>query len=268
MIELFHLQGGYPNNPVIDPISLSLPTGQWLSLVGANGSGKSTLLKLINRILTPQGGTVYLDGKAGQRMTRREMAQQMAFLAQQPTVPQGITVQQLVALGRSPHQPWWSWDATKADQEAIELALAQTQLLPLRHRPVVTLSGGERQRAFLALALAQQPRALLLDEPTTYLDIHHQLSLLELLKDLQRQQQITLITVLHDLNLAARYSDRLAFLKQGQLWCEGPVAQVFTPEHIHAAFDLAVEMVETSRGRIMIPLAAATPACSPVPSSP
>lgn len=243
-LEANHLYGGYGQRAVVQDISLAIHQGEWLSLVGGNGSGKSTLLRLLSRIIKPQQGTVCLDGKAIQRRSPREVARSLAMLPQQSLIPGGLTVRQLVGLGRSPHQHWWQWEYSEADHTQINQALAQTQLIPFADRPVTQLSGGERQRAFLALALAQQAKVLILDEPTTFLDIHYQLELLELLKQLNQSQNLTIITVLHELNLAMRYSDRLAMVKNGQLFALGPPEAVITPDNLR--FGFAVEAVTLS----------------------
>ncbi|MEO1590997.1 MAG: ABC transporter ATP-binding protein [Cyanobacteria bacterium J06632_22] len=250
------ISGGYGKVRIVENITLSIEPGEWLSLVGANGSGKSTLLRLASRILSPQTGQVLLNGHDIHTLPPTAVAQKLALLPQQQLVPEGLTVEQLVSLGRSPHQEWWQWEVDAAGRARIETALRWTEIAHYRHRPVADLSGGERQRAFLALALAQTPQALLLDEPTTYLDIHHQLQLLELLKRLNREQGLSIITVLHDINLAARYSDRLAMLSQGKLWTVGPVGAVLTPENLREVFDVEVEIVSTRAGLQICPLAA------------
>jgi iron complex transport system ATP-binding protein len=247
-LELQNLTGGYTAEPIVQNINLSLQTGEWLSLVGANGSGKSTLLKLLSRILTPQQGIVLLDGKAIHSQPPNVVAQKLALLPQQQTVPVGLNVSQLVSLGRTPHQPWWQWELTVQDWQKVDAAIQKTQLENKRDRPVEQLSGGERQRAFLALALAQEPKVLLLDEPTTYLDINYQLQLLELLKDLNLQQELTIVTVLHELNLAARYSSRIALLKQGELWGVGTPEAVLTPQAIAQVFGVEAVIIQTPVG--------------------
>jgi len=247
ILEVQNLAGGY-STPIVRSIYLSLQTGEWLSLVGPNGSGKSTLLRLLSRVLRPQQGVVVLDGKAIHTQPAAAVARTLALLPQQPMVPAGLTVGQLVSLGRVPHTPWWQWELKRDDHQAVERAIAQTQLSHLRDRPVEQLSGGERQRAFLALALAQNPKVLLLDEPTTFLDLQHQLELLELLKDLNQTQQLTVITVLHDLNLAMRYSDRLALLKQGMLTAIGPSQSVITPDNLRQVFGVEATILDTPIG--------------------
>jgi iron complex transport system ATP-binding protein len=247
-IELKDITGGYNILPVIQDINLSLQTGEWLSLVGANGSGKSTLLKLISRIIAPQQGVILLDGKEIHSQPPNLVAQKLALLPQQQTVPVGLTVNQLVSLGRTPYQPWWQWELSSKDKQKVATAIKKTQLEDFKERLIEELSGGERQRAFLALALAQEPKVLLLDEPTTYLDINYQLQLLELLKNLNQQQDLTIVTVLHELNLAARYSSRIALLKKGQLWEVGTPETVLTTDSIAHVFGVESVIIHTPVG--------------------
>lgn len=253
-LTALRLTGGYPSKVVIQGVDLVLHPGEWLSLVGANGSGKSTLLRLLSRILRPKTGAVLLDGTAVHTMPSHVVAQQVAFLPQQQQIPAGLTVRQLVALGRSPYQTWWQWEPTAKDLGHISHALAATQLDSFGDRPLSELSGGEQQRAFLALALAQTPRILLLDEPTTYLDLHYQLQFLDLLQSLKQEQNLTVITVLHDLNLAARYSDRLALLTLGRIHDLGTVSEVLTPDNLLVVFGIQAEVFNTAYGLQVIPI--------------
>ncbi|MCG9890959.1 MAG: ABC transporter ATP-binding protein [Thermosynechococcaceae cyanobacterium MS004] len=254
-LEAQKLSGGYGKTRVVQEIHLTLEPGKWLSLIGANGSGKSTVLKLLSRILLPQRGAVLLNGRDIHRQPAQAIAQTLALLPQQQAIPPGLTVQQLVSLGRTPYQGWWQWELAAEDRQQVEQALTQTQLQDFRDRPVEALSGGERQRAFLALALAQDPKILLLDEPTTYLDLCHQLELLELLKRLNQQQGLTIITVLHDINLAARYSDRLALLKEGCLYATGTPTKVLTPQTLADVFRIDATVLQTPVGLQIFPLA-------------
>jgi iron complex transport system ATP-binding protein len=247
-LEVQNLTGGYTTVPIVKDVNLDLETGEWLSLVGANGSGKSTFLKLLIRILNPSQGAVLLDGKTIHSQPANIVAQKLALLPQQQTIPAGLTVRQLVSLGRTPHQPWWQWELNSEDREKVENAIKKTKLEAFSERPVENLSGGERQRAFLALALAQEPKVLLLDEPTTYLDINYQLQLLELLKELNQQQQLTIVTVLHELNLAARYSKRIALFKQGHLWDVGTPETVLNPNAIAQVFNVEALIINTPVG--------------------
>jgi len=247
---------GYGQQAIVEAVNLSVEQQEWLCLVGANGSGKSTLLKGISRILPPQAGAVYLNGREIHQLPTQEVARQMAILPQQQTLPAALSVYQLVSLGRSPHQTWWQWELDAEGRHQVEQALCWTELTTYRDRPVAELSGGERQRAFLALALAQNPQVLLLDEPTTFLDIHYQLQLLDLLKRLNQQQQLSIITVLHDVNLAARYCDRIALLRQGKLWAVGPPSEVLTPELMREVFEVEVCLLQTPVGLQVCPMGA------------
>lgn len=240
-----NLSGGYPQSLIIQGVNLTVQPGEWLGLVGANGSGKSTLLRLLSRLLPPQTGAVLLAGRDLHTLSPTAIARQLALLPQQQTLPDGLTVEQLVSLGRSPHQPWWQWEMDSAGRQQVHQALAWTALTEFRDRPVADLSGGERQRAFLALALAQNPQVLLLDEPTTFLDIHYQLQILDLLKDLNRRRPLSIVTVLHDINLAARYCDRLALLRQGQIWAMDIPHQVLTVENLRAVFQVEASIFST-----------------------
>lgn len=258
-LSLQQLSGGYDQQTIVENIDLTIEPGEWLTLLGANGSGKSTLLKLCSRILSPQAGQVILDGKAIHQQPAKAVARRLAMLPQQQQAPSGLTVEQLVMMGRSPHQAWWQWELDTAGLVQVDRAIAWTELEDYRDRLVSELSGGERQRAFLALALAQNPTVLLLDEPTTFLDIHYQLQLLELLKQLNRDQGLTIVAVLHEVNLAARYSDRLAFLKQGQLYDVGPPEAVLTPKHLRDVFEVEVALIDTPVGRQVCPLTSVHP---------
>jgi len=246
-LRLANLTVGYGNRPVVVGVNLTVVPGEWLTVIGANGSGKSTLLKTMAAQLPPLAGTVWLEGQNLHQLSPRAIAQRLGFLPQQPGIPEGLTVRQLVALGRNPHQPWWQWEVDATGQVWVERALSETNLMALADCPVATLSGGERQRAFAAVALAQNAHTLLLDEPTTYLDVNHQLELLDLLKRWQREG-LTVVTVLHDLNLAARYSDRVAVLAQGQLLAVAPPREIFTPQTLAIAFGVETVTLETPVG--------------------
>jgi len=257
-LEAQQLSGGYAGRRIVEAVNLTLEGGEWLSLVGANGSGKSTLLRLLSRILPVQSGTVLINSRDIHTLSPTTVAKQLAILPQQQVLPDGLTVQQLVSLGRTPYQPWWQWDLDAESRRRIALALEWTELTAYCDRPLAELSGGERQRAFLALALAQNPKVLLLDEPTTFLDIHFQLQLLELLKRLNKEQNLSIITVLHDINLAARYSDRIAFLKAGRLWDIGAVETVLTPKNMQEVFDVDAVILKTPVGLQICSLSASS----------
>lgn len=256
LLKTDKVTGSYGDFVAVKSINLEIIAGEWLSIIGANGSGKSTLLKLLARLLPPQTGKIFLNGKDIHNQPTKVIAQQLALLPQQQTIPHGLTVRQLVSLGRSPHQPWWRWELDGEDREKIETALVNTQMMAMSDRPVEQLSGGERQRAFLALALAQNAQILLLDEPTTYLDIRYQLELLELLKQLNQEQGLTVVTVLHEINLAARFSSRIALLKQGNLLDLGSPRDVLNPNNLAEAFGLEVAVLDTPVGLQICPLQA------------
>lgn len=218
-----------------------------VSIIGPNGSGKSTLLKALGRILKPSGGAVLLDGKDIHAMKPWEVAKKLAILPQSAIAPGDMTVADLVAYGRMPHQRLLA-KSSDADAREIAEALRATGMEKLADRRLDRLSGGERQRAWIALALAQQPEILLLDEPTTYLDIRYQLELMQLVERLYRQRGITVIMVLHDLNHAARYSDRLVAVRQGRIVADGAVADVFTEETLRRLYDVETTVLSVGEG--------------------
>lgn len=227
---------------VIHGLSLSIKEREIISIIGPNGSGKSTLLRILARNLKPRQGTVLLDGKDIKELNGKELARGLAILHQAPHSSGDLTVEDLVAYGRFPHQSWrWQSRAAAEDKTVVEWALEQTGLLPLALRSLNTLSGGERQRAWIAMALAQKPRILLLDEPTTYLDLYHQLEVLDLLARLNQEQDIAVVMALHDINYAARYSDTVAVLSQGSLYASGRPAEVITGEMLRAVFGVEAD---------------------------
>jgi iron complex transport system ATP-binding protein len=225
----------YGERTVVKSLNLTIPNGKVTVLIGRNGSGKSTILKALGRLLKPSSGHVVLDGKAIDQMESRALARQLAILPQGPIAPEGLTVEELVKQGRFPHQNWLGI-ASKEDREAVERALAAMQLTELRERPLQALSGGQRQRAWIAMSLAQETPILLLDEPTTYLDVAHQLEVLELVAELNRRDGRTVVMVLHDLNQAARYADHLVAISFGQVVAEGAPKELLTPELIRRVF--------------------------------
>lgn len=242
MINIENLELSYDGKTtIIHDLNLEIQAGTITALVGPNGCGKSTLLRGISRLLTPQNGAVYLDGQRVHRMKARELAKQLGILPQSPTAPEGLTVHELVAQGRYPHQNWFQqW--SREDERVVNEALAITDLESFSDRPVDTLSGGQRQRAWIAMALAQQTDVLLLDEPTTYLDMAYQVDVLELLADLNEQGR-TIVLVLHDLNQAARYADTIVALHAGEIVTQGTPSQVMTPDHIRAVFGLDTQVI-------------------------
>ena len=250
-----HVWVGYRDRPVIEDLSLAVPPGKITAIVGANACGKSTLLRAMSRLLTPSRGTVVLDGRQVHRMPARELARTLGLLPQTPLAPEGITVADLVGRGRHPHQGVLSrWSA--GDDAAVARALEATSTTHLADRPVDELSGGQRQRVWIAMVLAQETDVLLLDEPTTFLDVCHQIEVLDLLTDLNRSRGTTIAMVLHDLNLAARYADHLIALAGGRLAASGTPGEILRPELVDELFGMESRVVEdpVSGKPLMIPV--------------
>lgn len=232
-----HATIGYDDRIVIEDLSLEVPQGRITMIVGANACGKSTLLRAMARLLSPTSGAVLLDGRPISSRPTREVATILGLLPQTPIAPEGIVVGDLVGRGRYPHQGWFRrW--TPEDDSAVEAALIATDCVDLADRPVDELSGGQRQRVWIAMALAQQTDVLLLDEPTTFLDVAHQVDVLDLLTDLNRERGTTTVIVLHDLNLAARYADHLIAIKDGRLHSQGAPAEVVTEAMVQDVFGM------------------------------
>jgi iron complex transport system ATP-binding protein len=236
-----HLRLAYDRLEVVADLSLRLAPGRTSAIVGANASGKSTLLRGLARLLKPRGGAVLLDGRSIHATPTREVAKRMAILPQAPTAPADITARDLVRRGRYPHQGWLrQWSA--ADERAVDAALRATHVLDLAERRVDELSGGQRQRVWIAMAIAQETELLLLDEPTTFLDVAHQMEVLDLLTDLNRRGH-TIVMVLHDLNQACRYAHHVIALKEGAIAACGPPAEVMTRALVRHVFDLRCEVI-------------------------
>ncbi|WP_414564125.1 MULTISPECIES: ABC transporter ATP-binding protein [unclassified Anabaena] len=245
----------YDGAPIIRDLNLAIPSGQISALVGANGCGKSTLLRGLARLLKPCGGKVYLDGTSIFNLSTKEVAQQLGILPQSPVAPEGLTVRDLVAQGRYPYQNWLQqWSAK--DEQIVQQSLEITYLLELADRALDTLSGGQRQRAWIAMALAQDTDILLLDEPTTFLDLAHQIEVLDLLYELNHTQGRTIVMVLHDLNQACRYADYLVAVKEGRIFTAGEPNQVMTEEMVKEVFGLQCRIVPDPVVR--------TPMCIPI----
>ena len=246
---------GYRERTVIESLDLTVATGRVTAIVGANACGKSTLLRSMSRLLAPRAGRVLLDGLQVHKMPAKELARTLGLLPQAPTAPEGITVSDLVGRGRNPHHGFLTrW--TREDDAAVAAALEATQTVELAERPVDELSGGQRQRVWIAMALAQETDVLLLDEPTTYLDVSHQIEVLDLLTDLNRERGTTIVMVLHDLNLAARYADQLVALAGGRLHACGTPQEVLTEDTVRAVFGLESSVVtDPVSGRpLMLPI--------------
>jgi iron complex transport system ATP-binding protein len=254
-LEAHGLSTGYGTDNILHDLDLAVPPGRITAIVGANACGKSTLLRAMSRLLAPRAGEVLLDGKSIHHMSPRLLARTMGLLPQSPIAPEGIAVADLVSRGRHPHQNLFSrW--TRKDDEAVDAALTATRTTELAERPVDELSGGQRQRVWIAMALAQETDILLLDEPTTFLDISHQIEVLDLLTDLNRERGTTVVMVLHDLNLAARYADHLVAIANGRVHVSGSPEEVLTQENMRAVFGLESQILtDPVSGRpMMLPI--------------
>jgi iron complex transport system ATP-binding protein len=233
---------GYGGRAVIDNLDVVIPPGVITTIIGPNGCGKSTLLRALSRLLKPSKGTVVLDGEDIAKLKTRDVAKKLGLLPQAPIAPEGLTVADLVARGRHPHQSWlrqWSSD----DAAVVTRALAMTGVSDLAGRPVDALSGGQRQRVWISMTLAQGTDLLLLDEPITYLDLAHAIDVIDLVDDLH-ESGCTVVMVLHDLNLATRYSDNLIVMREGAILAQGHPRDVITPELLHEAFGLSARVID------------------------
>jgi iron complex transport system ATP-binding protein len=236
-LQAQQLSLGYDERRIIEGLNLSLPKRKITALIGPNGCGKSTLLRALARLLKPQEGAVLLDGKAIHTLPTKAVARQLALLPQMPQAPEGLTVEELVWFGRYPYQSAFG-GRSKHDRQVVEWALDQTGMRIFASRPLETLSGGQRQRAWIAMALAQETPVLLLDEPTTYLDLSHQLEVLQLLQRLNREGGKTVVMVLHDLNQAARYAHHLVAVRGGRVVAEGAPEAVLNERILREVFGL------------------------------
>ena len=255
---------GYGARPVIDGLDVAIPPGVITTIIGPNGCGKSTLLRTLSRLLKPTSGTVVLDGEDIAGLRTRDVAKKLGLLPQAPVAPEGLTVSDLVARGRHPHQSWlrqWSSD----DADVVRRALAMTGVSDLADRPVDSLSGGQRQRVWISMTLAQGTDLLLLDEPTTYLDLAHAIDVLDLVDDLH-ESGCTVVMVLHDLNLATRYSDNLVVLRDGAILAQGHPREVITAELLHEAFGLRAKVIDDPVGDrpLIVPIGRAHVELDPV----
>ncbi|MGW5072719.1 ABC transporter ATP-binding protein [Rhodococcus sp. NPDC004095] len=234
---------GYGDRVIIDGLDLQIPAGVVTTIIGPNGCGKSTLLRSLGRLLKPRSGRVLLDGKAISQMRTKDVARTLGMLPQAPVAPEGLTVADLVSRGRHPHQSWlrqWSSD----DEGEVAKALALTGVSDLADRAIDELSGGQRQRAWISMALAQGTDILLLDEPTTYLDLAHSVEVLDLVDRLHSELGRTVVMVLHDLNLAIRYSDRLVVMSKGSVVASGTPSEVISPELLLEVFGLEARVID------------------------
>lgn len=237
------LAAGYEQRTIIENINLIIPSNQISVIIGANACGKSTLLKTLAKLIKPEAGEVTLDGKSISKIPPKALARILGLLPQSPIVPEGISVADLIGRGRFPHQSLLGgW--TKKDTEAVAEAMEIMKITELANRSIDELSGGQRQRVWIAMALAQQTDILFLDEPTTFLDITYQVEILDLLTDLNRKHGTTIVMVLHDINLSARYADYIYAIRKGELIAEGRPSEVITSELIKDVFELDCTVIE------------------------
>ncbi|WP_078427307.1 ABC transporter ATP-binding protein [Alkalihalobacterium alkalinitrilicum] len=262
-IQTNKLSIGYHDRTLFENLNMTIPHGEISVFVGSNGCGKSTLLRSIARLLKPTDGSVLLDGKDVHRMSSRDVAKKMGILPQSPVSPEGLTVYDLVKQGRYPHKSWLKrW--TDDDTAKVEAALKATGVFDLQDRPVDELSGGQRQRAWIAMTLAQDTEVILLDEPTTYLDMTHQIEILDLLFELNEKHNRTIVMVLHDINLASRYAHNIIAIKDGAVYNQGNPEQIITCELIRTVFGMECQVatdpifgtphcIPFGRGRCVLP---------------
>ncbi|SCF33003.1 iron complex transport system ATP-binding protein [Micromonospora purpureochromogenes] len=268
MLSTRDLVAGYDERTVLDGLDLELPADAFTVIVGPNACGKSTLLRTMARLLTPRRGAVLLDGTAIRDLPTREVARRLGVLPQSPLVPEGVTVADLVGRGRQPYQRWWrQW--SEQDAVAVDRAMALADVAGLADRPVDTLSGGQRQRVWIAMTLAQDTEALLLDEPTTFLDLAHQVEVLDLLHRLRAERGRTVVAVLHDLNQAARYADHLVAMRAGSVVAAGPPREILTAELVRDVFGLDCVVVPCPvTGAPLVVPGLTTPSLAPLPGAP
>jgi len=252
LFDLDDISVRYGDHTAVDGVSLQLRRDRITAIIGPNGCGKSTLLRAVARLQAPSVGRVTLDDQDVSNIPPRVYARRVAVLPQAPTAPESLTVADLVARGRDPHRRWWDgW--SQADEDAVRESLAQTGLMDLAERSLESLSGGQRQRAWIALALAQRTDALLLDEPTTYLDIAHQLDVLDTVQNLHHERGLTVIMVLHDLSLAARYADEIVAIRDGRVVAAGNAHEVMTPDVLREVFDVDCRvLLDDDTGRPLV----------------
>ncbi len=263
MISVNHISAGYTERLVLQDVTMTAGSGQFVGLIGPNGSGKTTLLRVLSGVLAPRRGEILLAGTPLQQIPRRDLAKIMACWSQDIHLDLSFAVGDIVMMGRSPYISRTGRE-TQEDFRVVEQAMKRADIRHLRDRRVTEISQGERQRTLIAMCLAQQPRVLLLDEPTSHLDIGHQLSILDLLRRLNRKAGVTVVAVLHDLNLAAEYCDRLVLLCQGRIEAQGPPAQVLTAERIRRTYGAAVVVEENPvSGKPHIVLSAGFESASP-----
>lgn len=250
-ISVKNLSVAYEDNLIIDNMNLTIPKGEISIIIGANGCGKSTLLKTIGRIIKPKAGEIFINDKNIKNLKEKHIATQVAFLPQGPVCPSGITVKELVAYGRFPHQRMIG-GLSIHDKEVIEWAIEETGLKDFADREIENLSGGQRQRAWIAMTLAQETDIIMLDEPTTYLDMSYQLEVLEVLEKLNKKKNITVVIVLHELNNACRFASNIIGLKKGKIICKGVPKDVITEENLREIYGIDVKLQLSENGEYPI----------------
>lgn len=247
-ISVKNLSVSYENNTIIENMSLSIPKGKISIIIGANGCGKSTLLKTISRINKPKNGDIFINNKNIKKIKEKNIAKEVAFLPQGPVCPSGLTVRELVAFGRFPHQRIIG-GLNAHDKEVIDWAIKETGLSDFADREIENLSGGQRQRAWIAMVLAQETEIIMLDEPTTYLDMSYQLEVLEVLQKLNKEKNITVVIVLHELNNACKFADNIIGLKKGKVICEGAPKEVINKETLKKIYGIDARLKESENGQ-------------------
>lgn len=250
-ISVKNLCVAYEKNTIIKDMNLSIPKGKISIIIGANGCGKSTLLKTIARINKPVSGDIFINNKNIKQIKEKEIAKEAAFLPQGPTCPNGLTVRQLVSYGRFPYQKMIG-GLTSHDKEVIDWAIQETGLSEFANREVENLSGGQRQRAWIAMTLAQESEIIMLDEPTTYLDMSYQLEVLEVLQKLNKEKNITVVIVLHELNNACRFADNIIGVKKGEIICQGRPIDVINKENLKTIYGIDAELILSEDGKYPI----------------
>ena len=245
---------GYFNNPVIRKINFTLKHNEWIGIIGSNGSGKSTLLKGVLKFIPTLSGDIYFEGKSIKNYSRNNLSRKISYLPQKLNNNLNITVQDLISLGRSPYKKFWDFNLSNEDLKIIDEAIQLMGLNELKNKFINELSGGQSQRAFLAMTIAQNTNILLLDEPTTFLDINYQIKFLESLKNLIQIKKLSIITVLHDINLAARFCDRIAILKEGKLIDINIPKKVLNNKNFKNGFDIDSHIIETPVGVQIFPV--------------
>ena len=251
MIQVKDINFGYHDDLVIRELSFSIEAGEFVGIIGPNGAGKSTLLKLLDRILRPRHGFIKLDGKLLDHFNRKELARLIGFVQQDFSSAFNFSALDIVLMGRFPYQKPFAFDSSK-DIEIARRVMNLTNCDYLRHREFMTLSGGERQRVVLASALAQEPKILLLDEPTNALDLKHQLHFYEILKKLNHEQGITILTVTHDINLAAQFCQRIMVMKNGEILADGKTTKVLNKTTLQNVYDTPLEIIQHPNSRLPV----------------